>query len=176
MFFEDGGLLYEVKATNSSQEEKTVDFEMDIPGSEIAGSPVRAIAYQSNDPKLTASNGFGDATESKASAAKLEMVHAFVELPDSLKTQDTQVAAAWKKTLKPGESVKLHLVMVHAWNAKKFPSPELVEKALELGQAIHADLGRREIELGPPMEANVHAGQQSLLGTSSRFSTRATKN
>jgi hypothetical protein len=131
MMFEGGGLLYEVTATNSSQEEKTVDLTMDIPGSEVAGSPVRAIAYESNDPKLATSHGFGDSTGKKEKDAKLEMVHAFVELPESLKSDDSYVAATWKKVLKPGESTNVHLVMVHGWNSGKFPSPELVDTALD---------------------------------------------
>ena len=55
----------------------------------------------------------------------------FVEEPDSLENDDSQVEAIWKKTLKPGESIKLHLVMVHALEHGKFPSSELVAKALD---------------------------------------------
>ena len=105
---------------------------MDIPGSEVAGSPVRGHRLPVKRPEARQLRmALATRRRARHQTAKLEMVHAFVELPDSLKNEDSQVAATWKKTLKPGESVKLHLVMVHAWNAGKFPSPELVEKALD---------------------------------------------
>lgn len=134
MLFEGAGLAYELTATNSSQEEKIVELAMDIPGREVVDSPVRAIAYQSNDPKLTISHGFGDSTGKKDKDEKLEMVHAFVELPDDLKSDTSYVTATWKRVLKPGESAKLHLVMTHAWNSGTFPSPQLLKTTSDLAR------------------------------------------
>lgn len=132
MLFEDNGLAYEVTATNSSEAEKTVDLTMVIPGALVANSQPPVIVYQSNDPKLEVAHGFADSTpeNDRPQNAKLEMAHALVEVPDALQEEDSQVAATWKKTLKPGESVKLHLVMVHAWNTDGFPATELTEQAL----------------------------------------------
>ena len=66
-----------------------------------------------------------------AKSATLEMVHAIVEPPDSLSENPTSVAANWKRELKPGESMKLQLVMASARNDGQFPSPAVVSTALD---------------------------------------------
>jgi hypothetical protein len=132
MLFEGSGLLYEIVAANNTEAEQTIELKLDIPGALVADSQPPAIAYQSNDPKLKVAHGFADSTpeSQRPQNVKLEMVHTFPQLPDNLESEASQVVATWKRTLKPGEQVKLQLVMMHAWNTGEFPSAELVDKAL----------------------------------------------
>ena len=92
------------------------------------------VAYQSDDPKLetvSRASAIRRRNPSGSKTAKLEMVHAFVETPDSLKDGTAAVAANWKRELKPGESIKLQFVMAHGRNDGQFPSPAVVSKALD---------------------------------------------
>jgi hypothetical protein len=133
MVFEGPGLLYRVVVTNNSGTPKQVDLTLDIPGKTVVTPQGTVVAYQSNDPKLETAHAFADSTPHPhgSKTAKLEMVHALVETPESLKERPSTVAASWKRELKPGESIKLQLVMAHGRNDGPFPSPAIVADALD---------------------------------------------
>lgn len=133
MVFEGPGLLYEIRVTNKSDQTEHIDLALNVPGRKFASSHGTVVAYQSNDPKLEKSHGFGDTVPEKQGddTAKLEMVHAFAEAPNSLADSGNQVDACWSGELKPGESWSLHFVMAHARNEGSFPSPRLVATATD---------------------------------------------
>lgn len=172
MLFEDSGLLYEVSATNTTDAEKTIEFSLVIPGREVAGVAAPVIAYQSHDPKLAVSHGFADSTPAgDAPSATLEMAHSFVEVPDSLQGGDSQTTATWKKTVHPGETIRLHLVMVHTWNKGAFPSADLIAKSLtiakeftEIWESVKLSWSRRWKQMFTP--GNDHfSGHVPILNT-----------
>ncbi|HMO16304.1 MAG TPA: hypothetical protein PKA83_19450 [Pirellulaceae bacterium] len=140
MAFEGPGLFYEVQVINTTDAPKQVELTFDIPGEKVSTPDGTVVAYQSNDPKLETAHAFGDSTPHTDGdkPATLEMVHAFVEMPDALESDSSVVAANWKRDLKPGESVKLQLVMAHGRSAGKFPSPVVVAMALDWAK----DFGR----------------------------------
>jgi hypothetical protein len=133
MVFEGPGLLYQVRVTNTSDAPKQVDLTMDVPGQTAATPHGTVVAYESNDSKLATAHAFADSTPHPrgSKTAKLEMVHAFVELPDRLNESSAVVTSTWKRALKPGKSVKLQLVMAQGRNDGQFPSPAIVSKALD---------------------------------------------
>jgi len=133
MVFEGSGLLYQVVATNNSGTPKQVYLTLDIPGKTVVTRQGTVVAYQSNDPKLETSHAFADSTPHArgSKTTKREMVHAFVETPDSLREGPTAVAADWKRELQPGESTTLQLVMAHGRNDGPYPSAATVVEALD---------------------------------------------
>jgi len=136
MTFEGPGLFYQVKLRNIAQESKQVEVTLDIPGKKVTLPTGTAVAYQSNDPKLEKSHGFGDTVPKKYSDAssKLEMVHAFADAPESLANADKHVGANWAMTLKPGETRTIRFVMSHGRNPGDFPSSELVSATINLAE------------------------------------------
>lgn len=130
MEFEGPGLFYEVAVTNSSDDDRSVDLTLKVPGVKLTDTKSMLVAYESNDPKLETAHAFGDSTpEAEGTKAKLEMVHAFVDKPDQIEELPDSVEATWNRILKPGETTKLHLVMAHGQNTEGFPAQEVIDQA-----------------------------------------------
>lgn len=130
MEFEGPGLFYEIRVTNSTDKEQSVDLALEVPGIEVPDTEKLIVAYESNDPKLETAHAFGDSTpESEGADSKLEMVHAFVDQPDQIEEMPDTVAAQWKRELKPGESETIRFVMSHGQNTEQFPSQMTIDQA-----------------------------------------------
>lgn len=128
MVFEGAGLLYEVAITNTSDRNEEVKVALSFPGKKVETPQGLVVAYQSNDPKLGKSHGFGDTVPKKTGhdSTKLEMVHAFADPPQTLADSDDHAVATWIRELKPKEVWTIRFAMSHARNRGEFPSAELI--------------------------------------------------
>lgn len=98
MVFEAPGILYRVNVTNPSEEDATLDLQIDVPGKLVSQDKYANeihVAFESQEPPLV-------------------MEHCFVQAPEHVSLDAEAVRAAWKLTLAPGESKTLELVMAHA--------------------------------------------------------------
>jgi hypothetical protein len=133
MAFEGPGLLYKIHITNTSSTAKQVDVELAIPGKQLPVKNGTVIAYQSKDPKLEKSHGFGDKVPQNYAAkqGQLEVAHAFVDKPSQIAGNDQVVTAHWSWQLAGGESKSLRFVMAHGRNSGDFPAPSLLSTTLD---------------------------------------------
>jgi hypothetical protein len=140
MLPEKPGLLYRVRVTNSTATDKAARVAITIPGAIQGDRPDAVVAYESDDPKLESSHGFGD-VNSKVYGEKaptLQMVHALVDAPDETKPVAKHVVASWSRTVPAGGAVEIRFVMAHGRSSAEFPAPQVVAQAREWRGAFDA--------------------------------------
>jgi hypothetical protein len=133
MIFEGPGILYEVRATNTSDKRREVNLAVTVPGDIEDAANGTAIVYRSKDPKLQMSHGFGDIEphSAKDETEHIRMAHAFVQTPDHLSAERGEVVADWKPSLSPGESFTLQLIMAHSGGGSDIEASSVAATAID---------------------------------------------
>jgi hypothetical protein len=131
MLPEQPGLLYRVRVENPTATEQTARIAVTLPGSIDGEGTDAVIAYESDDPKLETSHGFGDVTSQLygEKPPTLQMAHALVDAPDETKAEEKRVVAAWSRKVPTGGAFEVRFVMAHGRSSSAFPAPEVLANA-----------------------------------------------